>query len=172
MDSKSLTTNLERTGLVQKETGTLSVFSPSGFTSPGNVPDIKSYKKIQMVTSTPLLKTCESAKINENRLLQESEVNSLFHAGSSAVKHYSNNIRTDRLRITPNANFSAKNNVKDILPDSPTLPIMKNNESTSSNTKHHSLSKESIAPAEDQINLLNRNDNSQVEIIYTGKMFG
>ena len=164
MDSKSLTTNLERTGLVQKETGTLSVFSPSGFTSPGNVPDTKSYKKIQMVTSTPLLKTSESAKINENRLLQESEVNSLFNAGSSAVKHYSNNIRTDRLRITPNANFSAKNNVKDILPDSPTLPIMKNNESTSSNTKHHSLSKESLAPAEDQINLLNRNDNSLVEI--------
>ena len=125
MDSKSLTTNLERTGLVQKETGTLSVFSPTGFTSPGNVPDTKSYKKIQMVTSTPLLKTAESVKINENRLLQESEVNSLFNAGSSAVKHYSNNIRTDRLRITPNANFSAKNNVKDILPDSPTLPIMK-----------------------------------------------
>ena len=150
--------------MVQKETGTLSVFSPTGFTSPGNVPDTKGYKKIQMVTSTPLLKTSESAKINENRLFQEPEVNSLFNAGSSAVKHYSNNIRTERLRITPSINYSDKNNVKDILPDSPTIPKMKNNESSASNTKQHSLSKESLALAEDQINPLNRNENSPVEI--------
>ena len=117
-----------------------------------------------MVTSTPLLKTCENTKMNENRMLQEPEANSLFNAGSSAVKHYSNNIRTERLRITPSTNYFDKNNVKDILPDSPTIPKMKNNESSSSNTKQHSLSKESLALAEDQIDSLNRNENPPIEI--------
>ena len=59
-------------------------------------------------------------------MLQEPEANSLFNAGSSAVKHYSNNIRTERLRITPSTNYFDKNNVKDILPDFPTIPNMKN----------------------------------------------
>ena len=117
-----------------------------------------------MVTSTPLLKTSESVKIKDSRLLQEPEVNSLFNAGSSAVKHHSNNIRTERLRITPSTNYYDKNNVRDILPESPSIPRLKNNESSSSNMKQHSLSKESLALAEDQMNLQNRNGNSLVEI--------
>ena len=100
MASSILSENNERTEADKKD-GSSSIPSSDSHLSPKEVHKTKSHRTIQMVTSTPLLKNTETTNLNRDNPLAE-KTNFLFHTGASVVKHYSNNIRKDRLLLTPN----------------------------------------------------------------------